>query len=239
VGHPVQPPCRSRVTQSRLHSTLSRRVLNISREGDSTTSLGSLFQCSITLRGKKKKDSLGSAPEAIYAVCNEESWGKMHRSTGLTSARLSPTRSERPPLRSSPQGRRSGVKGPAQPGQRRLGARAPLETICLERGTKDCVQNERQVPTPTHERHSHLLQEGHCSVTVIIKHISQFKGSDRQFPIFAAASPAASPLRHTTPRQISTHRGTLTRKHAWIISEVSIRQKSNRTSSQIHLVRDK
>jgi len=28
-------------------------VLNISREGDSTTSLGSLFQCSITFRGKK------------------------------------------------------------------------------------------------------------------------------------------------------------------------------------------
>jgi len=27
--------------------------LNISREGDSTTSLGSLFQCSVTLRVKK------------------------------------------------------------------------------------------------------------------------------------------------------------------------------------------
>jgi len=40
VGHPVQPPCPSRVTQSRLHRTLSRRGLNISREGDSTTSLG-------------------------------------------------------------------------------------------------------------------------------------------------------------------------------------------------------
>ena len=53
VGHPVQPPCRSRVTYSRLHRTLSRRVLNISREGDSTTSLSSLFQGSINLRGKK------------------------------------------------------------------------------------------------------------------------------------------------------------------------------------------
>ena len=41
------------VTYSRLHRTLSRRVLNISREGDSTASLGSLFQCSVTLRGKK------------------------------------------------------------------------------------------------------------------------------------------------------------------------------------------
>ena len=53
VGHLVQPSCRSRVTYSRLHRTTSRRVLNISREGDSTTSLGSLFQGSITLRGKK------------------------------------------------------------------------------------------------------------------------------------------------------------------------------------------
>jgi len=53
VGHLVQPSCRSRVTQSRLQRTLSRQVSNISREGDSTTSLGSLGQGSITLRGKK------------------------------------------------------------------------------------------------------------------------------------------------------------------------------------------
>jgi len=52
VGHLVQTPCRSRVTYSRLHRTLSRQVLNISREGDSTTSLGSLFQCSVTFRVK-------------------------------------------------------------------------------------------------------------------------------------------------------------------------------------------
>ena len=32
---------------------MSRRVWNISREGDSTASLGSLFQGSVTLRGKK------------------------------------------------------------------------------------------------------------------------------------------------------------------------------------------
>jgi len=42
VDHPVQAPCQSRVTYSRLHRTLSRQVLNISREGDSTTSLGRL-----------------------------------------------------------------------------------------------------------------------------------------------------------------------------------------------------
>jgi len=52
-GSPSPTPYRSRVTQSRLHRTLSRRVLNISREGDSTATLGSLGQCSITLRGKK------------------------------------------------------------------------------------------------------------------------------------------------------------------------------------------
>jgi len=34
VGHLVHPSCWSRVTYSRLHRTLSRRVLNISREGD-------------------------------------------------------------------------------------------------------------------------------------------------------------------------------------------------------------
>ena len=49
MGHLVQPSCPSRVTQSRLHRTLSSRVWNISREGDSTVSLGSLFQCSVTL----------------------------------------------------------------------------------------------------------------------------------------------------------------------------------------------
>ena len=52
-GSPSPTPCPSTDTQSRLHSTASRRVLNISREGDSTASLGSLFQVSITLRGKK------------------------------------------------------------------------------------------------------------------------------------------------------------------------------------------
>jgi len=39
-GSPSPTPCPSRVTQSRLHSTTSRWVLNISREGDSPTSLG-------------------------------------------------------------------------------------------------------------------------------------------------------------------------------------------------------
>jgi len=41
-GSPSPTPCPSRVTQSRLHRTASSWVWNISREGDSTTSLGSL-----------------------------------------------------------------------------------------------------------------------------------------------------------------------------------------------------
>jgi len=51
--HLVQPLCQSRFTQSRLHRTMSRQVLSISREGDSTNPLGSLFQCSVTLKVKK------------------------------------------------------------------------------------------------------------------------------------------------------------------------------------------
>jgi len=52
-GSPSPTLCRSRVTQSRLHSTTARRVWNISREGDCTASLDSLGQVSITLRLKK------------------------------------------------------------------------------------------------------------------------------------------------------------------------------------------
>jgi len=44
-GSSSPTPCRSRVTYSRLYRTLSRRVLNISREGESTPSLGNMFQC--------------------------------------------------------------------------------------------------------------------------------------------------------------------------------------------------
>ena len=47
-GSPSPTPRPSRVTQSRLHSTAARRGWNISREGDSTASLGSLGQGSVT-----------------------------------------------------------------------------------------------------------------------------------------------------------------------------------------------
>ncbi|NXJ79299.1 HTR5A protein, partial [Trogon melanurus] len=51
--HPVQPPCQSRITQSRSHRNASRWVLKVSREGDSTIPLGNLCQCSATLTVKK------------------------------------------------------------------------------------------------------------------------------------------------------------------------------------------
>jgi len=50
ADHLVQLPCQSRVTYSR---SSSRWVLNIAREGDSAIPLGSLFECSVTLKVKK------------------------------------------------------------------------------------------------------------------------------------------------------------------------------------------
>jgi len=65
VGDLVQPPCRSRVTYSRLHRTSSRQVLNISREGDSTTPLGSLF--SRDLPGRQTRRMMRAAYPAMAA----------------------------------------------------------------------------------------------------------------------------------------------------------------------------
>jgi len=50
---PQSNPPLEQVPYSRLHRKASSWVLNISREGDSTSSLGSLFQCSVTLKVKK------------------------------------------------------------------------------------------------------------------------------------------------------------------------------------------
>ena len=49
--HWVQPPAKA-VPYKGLHRLASRWVLNISIEGDSTTSLGSLFLCSVSLTVK-------------------------------------------------------------------------------------------------------------------------------------------------------------------------------------------
>lgn len=53
--HPVQPSCWGGFTQSSLHRITSRPVLHISREGVSTTSLGSLFQCSVLKQMEQAK----------------------------------------------------------------------------------------------------------------------------------------------------------------------------------------
>lgn len=71
-----------------------------------------------------------------------------------------------------------------------------------------------------------------------LANIKQLKGCDWQAPGFVAGSADDSQLWRTMPRQVSTHRGTLTHKHVPIFSEVSMWQKSNRTISQIHLVRN-
>ena len=48
-GHLVQTPCSTRATYSQLSRTMSRWFWNISKEGDSTTSLSNLCQWSLTL----------------------------------------------------------------------------------------------------------------------------------------------------------------------------------------------
>ena len=51
--HLVQSHCWSRYTYIRSHRNMFRLVLSVSRVGDPTTLLGSLFQYSVTLTIKK------------------------------------------------------------------------------------------------------------------------------------------------------------------------------------------
>ena len=50
---PCPTPSSSRDTYSRLPRSVFRRLLNISKDGDSATSLGNLCQCSVALIVKK------------------------------------------------------------------------------------------------------------------------------------------------------------------------------------------
>jgi len=52
-GDLVQAPCSTRATSSQLPRTVSRQLLNISKDGDSITSLGNLCQRLLTLTVKK------------------------------------------------------------------------------------------------------------------------------------------------------------------------------------------
>lgn len=47
-GHLVQPTCLSSAPWSKLHRIASRQFLNVSKGGETTTSLSHLFQCRVT-----------------------------------------------------------------------------------------------------------------------------------------------------------------------------------------------
>ena len=66
VDHLVQPPCQSRVSYSRLHSTASRRVWNISREGDSTAPLTA---CSPSEGRSSSSCSAGASSASVCVRC--------------------------------------------------------------------------------------------------------------------------------------------------------------------------
>lgn len=122
---------------------------------------------------------------------------------------------------------------PAQPGQIcSCSTNCTISPVAL--GRKDCMQSERQAPRPIHKWHNYH-QKGQLIINIIIKY-QTFKGKWVHFPVFLAASPD-SQLWYMIPKQISMHRDTHT--HTQIFSEVSIWQKNNRISLQIHLVRDK
>ena len=52
-SHWVHPPCSSRATQSQFPRTMSRWLLYMPRDRNSTTSPGNLFYCSVTLTVKE------------------------------------------------------------------------------------------------------------------------------------------------------------------------------------------
>jgi len=51
-GHLVQPLCPSKTTKSKLSMIVCRWLLIISKDGDTTISLGNLCRCSVTLTVK-------------------------------------------------------------------------------------------------------------------------------------------------------------------------------------------
>ena len=61
-------PCSSRVSYSRLPRTMTSRISNISKDGDSTTSLGNLFQCSVALT-VTKVFSCAQVSFHVFLIC--------------------------------------------------------------------------------------------------------------------------------------------------------------------------
>ncbi|XP_068775232.1 uncharacterized protein [Struthio camelus] len=119
--HLVQSPCSSRVIWSILPRIASRRVLNISSQGDSTTSLGNLFPCSVTLTGKKFF-LVFSWNCVCFSLCPLP----LVLSLGTTEKSLAPS-SRHPPFRQFYTLRRLPLS--LTESQNRLGWKGPLEII--------------------------------------------------------------------------------------------------------------
>lgn len=81
-GHFVWSPCSHRAFWSRLH--LPRHLLSISKEKDSTASLGSLCHCLLTLTHKKKVPDLqrGSSVFQFMAIASSPVTGHHWKEPG-------------------------------------------------------------------------------------------------------------------------------------------------------------
>ena len=103
LGRDLWRPSRSsplQVPYSMLHRKMSRWVLSISREGDSTASLGSLFQCFVTLTVKKfflmfvwnfPCSSLCPLPLVLLLHTTEKSLATVFMTNTARDFRLSPS----------------------------------------------------------------------------------------------------------------------------------------------------
>lgn len=75
-GRPVLPYCSQPVQVGRLLGALSRQVLNTSKDGVSTTSLGRPFSCLTTLTVRKKS---GISHTSLCAHCLSSYWAPPRR----------------------------------------------------------------------------------------------------------------------------------------------------------------
>lgn len=67
-GHHAQTPSLSRATSSQLPRTVSRFLLSIFEDGDSTASLGELWQCLVNLKVGKVFSDVQTEPPVFYFV---------------------------------------------------------------------------------------------------------------------------------------------------------------------------
>lgn len=67
--HPSPTPLLIQVPYSRLHRQVSRQVLNISREGDPTISVGGLFQSPVNFTVRYFSCSCGASCAPVWTCC--------------------------------------------------------------------------------------------------------------------------------------------------------------------------